>query len=287
MSKGPNELINEAEVLMNSLSIDSTTRYNRAVQLFVKAGQSYKDSHNHVRAGEAYRKAADCYFHINAVYDAAASAAESARNFVQDNEKQEEARQSLDIAVKSFVQIEKQEEAARLLIEFSKLFKNTQLKIAVQCLRDAADIYATISREYDYTKLNKEAGELYVDAELYAEAAAHFEKFAARVSQIGTMADAADLCIKAVICQMFGASPASGRLCSDRLGKNVRGWVDQPEFAMTKDLIDAGVTRMEAKIRRATEAMLTKRSCDACLTKLLTIFPEKLKYRPAPKRTSV
>lgn len=280
MKRSPHDIFNEAETKMNQLTLEGKTRFFLALDLYKQAGLGFKNAHNFQRAGDAYRRAVDCSFHLNNQNEAAANAAEAARLYLKSPATQKKAEEALNVAVKFLCNNDNFMESGKLLTEFAQTYENSRkYDQAVNALKWASKIYYENNLEFDSTRVDRQIGQILVSQQKWAEAGTHYTEFALKLSKGGTTIEPCDLAGKAVMCTLLATGPLQGRELVGKFNTNVSGWTTSNDYKLVNDVIDATISHLESKIQKAVQDYRNEKQNDKIMADILIRSVDILKTK--------
>lgn len=280
MKRSPHDIFNEAESKMNMLTLEGKTRYFMALDLYKQAGLAFKNAHNYQRAGDSYRRAVDCCFHLNNQKDAAINASEAARLYVRSPATHKKAEEALGVAIKFLCNNDGFTDAAKLLTEFAQTYENQRkYENAVQSLQHASKIYYENNMEFDSNRVDRQIGALLVSQQKWAEAGAHYTEFALKLGKNGTVIEPSDLAAKAVLCTLLATGPMQARENVNKFNNNISGWTTSADYGYVNDIIDATITHLESKIQKAVTEFRTVKQNDKVVADILVRAVDILKAK--------
>lgn len=239
MSYSPGDYFTEAERKMIEISPDgSTKKYDDAAVLFQKAGTSFSKVRNYTRAGESFRRAADCMLHASKNEQAALFAAESGRNYVKDKEGEEKASEAFNLALQTYAELKKTIIADKLAIEAAKLFEGAKkYERAIHYHDIASQSYKAQNKTQDYFRERKAISSLYITAQKWNEASQNYENILTEMSEGGIEKNALEFGVRSIICLLAIADTTSARSANERFSTKNRLWAESDETKFVKQLI--------------------------------------------------
>lgn len=240
MSMSPGDFFAEAEHKMNELSTgDSDAKYNTSAALFREAAKGYVKANNMKRAGDSYRRIADCMLHISKLQEAIDAASEAGKCFAKSDKTGAECVEAYRMAVNTARDSAKNNSlAVRLLLEAAESFKT--LNLSKECLDfhvEAGDMYRKMGRTQDRIRQDCVIGELYVNAKMWTDAAKHYENMFNEWVKEGIEESALDQGLFSALCQLAIPETVLARKTQERCGQNNRLWATSPQTKLIKSLL--------------------------------------------------
>ena len=239
MSYSPGDYFTEAERKMIEISPDgSTKKYDDAAALFQKAGTAFSKVRNYSRAGESFRRAADCMLHASKNEQAALFAAESGRNYVKVADGEEKSSEAFNLALQTYVDLKKTIIADKLAIEAAKLFEGAKKYDRAIYYHDvASQSYKAQNKTPDYFRERKAISSLYINAQKWNEASKNYENIFIEMTNNGMDKNALEFGVQSIACLLDIADTTSSRSANERFSTQNRLWVESDETKFVKQLI--------------------------------------------------
>lgn len=239
MSMSPGDFFAEAEHKMNELSGDSDSKYSTAAALFREAAKGYVKANNFKRAGDSYRRIADCMLHISKLQDAIEAASEAGKCFGKSDKTSAECLEAYRMATNTARDSAKNDSlAVRLLLEGAECFK--ALNMSKECLDfhiEAGQMYRKLGRTQDRIRQDGVIGELYVNSKMWTDASKHYENMFNEWVKEGIEESALDQGLFSALCQLAIPETVLARKIQERCGQTNRLWATCPQTKLIKSLL--------------------------------------------------
>ena len=229
MNPSPGDIYSDAEAKMNSFG-DAKAKYTAAYDLFKKAGNEYKKVRNWVRAGDSFRKAADCMLHLSNIPEAADNAAESGRNYVKASNGLDKAIEAFNLAAHQYTECGRSIDSCKIFQEAGKLFDAKRPEVAIDFHKQASDLLKAQNREIDYFKEEKAIGDLLVKLSRYPDANKHFTKLGVDCVQAGDIPTAVECCMKGFFSALIIPDEILAMSSRDAISQGVTNWEEIPDI---------------------------------------------------------
>ena len=228
MNPSPGDIYSDAELKMNSFG-DAKTKYTAAFELFKKAGNEYKKVRNWLRAGDSFRKAADCMLHISNIPNAAENSAEAARNYVKAPNGIDKAVEAFNLSTHQYTECGRHIESCKIYQEAGRLLEAKRPEVAIEYHQKASELLRAQNRGVDYFREDKAVGDLLIKLAKYSDANKHFTKLGIDCIQEGDMKLAIEFCMKGFFSALILHDEILAMNTRDSISQSILHWDEIPE----------------------------------------------------------
>lgn len=214
-------------------------RYQDAVDLFKKAGNSYKSTKDWSHAGDAYSRATECYKKLKNPIQSALTAISASEMYSKEPDSFENATNMLNYAINFYKSTDDASKVGNLLCQLAELLE-TQKKYdeAIKSYEEASKYYQTSREDTQATNQLIKIGDLYCLLNRWIDAANIYKKIAQKYLENSlTELIACKYCTKVILCRIAGDDTIGAESQLTELGEKSRQWKLSEEYTMLQQCL--------------------------------------------------
>lgn len=227
----------EAEERMTELA-DPQLKYTAAADLFRQAAREYLNGNNQQRAGDSYRKIADCMLHISKLDEAVNAAVEAGKCYAKSDRTRDQFIEAYRVAARAAHDSGNGSLLIKVLLDGALQFEKANLLVeSLEFHREAVAEFQRQGKTQDQIRQEGIVGERLVSLKMWEEAAKHYEGLFENWTKVGATESALDHGLYAALCHLARPETLWARKMNEKCAKENKLWQESGQAKLLKVLL--------------------------------------------------